>query len=409
MSTPASPSPDLPVSTGLPARTRRFSRRWLVLLILIAGVVAGGAWRYHITRVDYRMERAREAIAAGQPKIARDYAAELESAGHPDEARLIRAESSLAVGSPDLALRELNQISPDGPNKALLAKLSGRALIDMGQLREAHRVFTLMATSNPDDVEAHRGLAVIAYDLGELSKALVHLKRVSELDPKDSRPSRLSGLINKDMSQDPDAEAAYREALRRGLPPEGEREVRQELGEVLVKLTKYADGLEVLNAIDAEGQADPAVVAAKADCLRGLGRQAQAAELLDRELATHPTAMLHRLRGQVHQELGQFPEAVRQLEKSVALDPNDHLSQYSLGQAYAGVGRAADATKAFSRVDALKKNLDRITALSGEAMARPWDARVRLQLAEVSEEMGKPKLAEMWRKAAAACTGAPPR
>ncbi|MCX7324098.1 MAG: hypothetical protein NTZ14_06595, partial [Hyphomicrobiales bacterium] len=74
-------------------------------------------------------------------------------------------------------------------------------------------------------VEAHRGLAVIAYDLGELSKALVHLKRVSELDPKDSRPSRLSGLINKDMSQDPDAEAAYREALRRGLPPEGEREV----------------------------------------------------------------------------------------------------------------------------------------------------------------------------------------
>ena len=99
----------------------------------------------------------------------------------------------------------------------------------------------------------------------------------------------------------------------------------------------------------------------------------------------------------------QLPEAVKCLERSVELDPNEYQSHYLLGQAYSGAGRVEDAGRAFARVDALKKNLDRITALSKEAMEKPWDPKVRLELAKLSDDMGKPNLAQMWRKAADAC------
>lgn len=398
-----SPSGSVPVSFQRVRRGGSQNRSRIVLVVALVALSATGAWRYRVTRAEYRMERAREAISAQDPKTVREYAGSLESAGYIDEARLIRAEANLAFGAPDLALKELNQISKEVPFHHRVAYLSGRSLMEIGDLREAHRVFNFLITEKPDDIDAYRGLAAIAYDLGQLSQALLHLKRIGELDAKDYRPFRLAGLINKDMSQDADAELAYREAIRRGLPASDEREVRVELGETLVKLTKYADGLEVIDGLDAEGATNPAAIAVKADCLRGMGKQAEASELIDRELTVRPTAILHRLRGQIYQELSQLPQAIQSLEKSVEMDRYDHQAFYLLGQAYSGAGRTADANKALARVDVIKKNLDRITDLSGKAMERPWDAQIRLQLAETSEELGKPKLAEMWRKAAAAC------
>ena len=52
-------------------------------------------------------------------------------------------------------------------------------------------------------------------------------------------------------------------------------------------------------------------------------------------------------------------------------------------------------------------NRELLTRLSKEAMDSPWDAEVRLRLAEVCEQMGRSDLAEMWRRAAQACSAAP--
>ena len=68
-------------------------------------------------------------------------------------------------------------------------------------------------------------------------------------------------------------------------------------------------------------------------------------------------------------------------------------------------GRAADSGRAATRAEELSKTLERVTALTGEAMDRPWDARGRLELAAVSESMGVPTLAAMWDTAVTACRG----
>jgi tetratricopeptide (TPR) repeat protein len=373
-------------------------------VLLIAAVLGAAGWRYRITRPDYRLARGQEALRAGDSTTATHLADRLEAAGHPDHAALLRAEALHARRHPDLALQQLNRLSPDGPFRLQILALTGQCLLELGDLPAAHSVLTTLVAEHPDHADAHRGLAAITYDLGQLGAAVDHLARVAELDPQDARPHRLIGLIYKDMGQYAQAEGAYRESLRRGLPQGAEREVRFELAEVLVRQGKFADGLAVLDGAP-EG-VEPGRSGLRAECLRGLGRTGEAATELDRALPTSPTAVLYRLRGQVHQDQGHPAEALKCFERAVALAPNDHQAHYYLAQALAGAGRKEEADRAFARDAELRKELDRITALTKEAMSKPWDPDVRRELAEICERMGKPELAALWRKAAATCAGA---
>lgn len=394
------PSPAGPPAPPADAAARRVRRGVLVLFLL--ALVVGAGWRYRVSRTEYRFARGQEAIRAGDAETVRLYADRLAAAGASDHAFLLRGEALLQFGSHARALGQLSQVRQDGPLGLRAATLAGRCHLALGEVREAHRLFSHVVEQQPDDVDAHRGLAVIAYDLGQLGDAVDHLERVAALDPADARPHRLIGLIYKDMTQDEPSEAAYREALRRGLPPEVEREARAELAEVLARRGRFAEGHEVLAGVES-----PAAAAPRAECLRGLGRPAEAATVLDAALRQKPDAALFRLRGQVHQDQGQPAEALRCFERAVELAPADYRAQYLLGPAYAAAGRGADADRTFARVEQLRLDLDRLTALTREAMNNPWDPAVRLSLAELCERLGKPELAAVWRKAAASCSKPP--
>ena len=400
MTTPAHALPTPPV-----ARPGRWRRRFTLVLFTLAAVAAVGWW-YRVSRPEYRLARGRDAIRVGDEQSVRRYADRLEASGHADHAHLLRGEALHASGHPAEALVEFNRIESGGALRMRAAAMSGRCLIDLGELREAHRVFTFVIGESPDDIDAHRGLAVIAYDLGRLEEALDHLRRVAELDPTDSRPHRLIGLIHKDMSQDDPAEVAYREALRRSPPAPVARQIRLELADLSVHARKFAEGLEALGDLGpgATGE-DPNAAVVRAECLRGLGRSREAAEQLDGAATAESGAAHHRLRGQLYQDRMRPAEALASFERAVERDPYDYQSHYLLGQAYTEAGRPADAAKESARVETLKKDLDRITELTREAAARPWDADVRLRLARVCEDLGKPKLAAMWRRAAQAAPG----
>jgi tetratricopeptide (TPR) repeat protein len=395
------PQTPLPTSAGRNRFVPRLTRQRVTLVLLIVAVLGGAGWRYRITRADYRLARGDEALRARDYETAARFAERLEASGHPDHAALLRAEGLRARNRPDFALAELNKMRPDGPLGLQMKALSGRCLLDLGDLPAAHALLSAVVAERPDHADAHRGLAAITYDLGQLGTAVDHLRRVAELDARDARPHRLIGLIYKDMGQYAQAEDAYREALARGLPETGAREAQLELAEVLVRRAKFAEGLAVIDG--APAGAEPGQGALRAECLRGLGRTDEAAAELDRALGTHPTAVLYRLRGQVHEDQGHAAEALRCFERAAELAPNDHQSHYYLGRALAGAGRREEADRAFARDAELRKELDRITALTKEAMEKPWDPGVRRELADVCDRMGKPQLAALWRKAAATC------
>lgn len=388
------------------SRSDRWRGRLVVVLVIASGVAVAG-WRQRVTRPEYRVARGHEAIANRDWDRADYYASRLEASGHPDRARLLRGESLLARRRPDLALAEFNRIRGEGEVRLQAAALSGKCLLDLGDLREAHRVLSFVASERPDHVDAHRGLAAVAYDLGQLGAAVDHLEQVGRLDPQDARPCRLVGLIYKDMGQLDKATVAYEEALRRGLPPAVESEVRFELAEALTQQARFADALRLLGAATPDApEKDPARLAVRAECLRGVGRSAEAVALLDR--GTGESGPVLRLRGQLLLDAGDQQAAVRPLERAVELAPTDYQSHYLLAKVYAGLGRTSDAKREFDRVEGLRRALDRMTALSREAMEKPWESGVRLQLAELSEQLGRPQLAEMWRSAAAACEARKP-
>ena len=378
-------------------------RRRIALLLLVIGVTSAVVWRHRVTRPDYRLARGQEAIGAKDWDAAEHFATRLEATGHPDHAHLLRGESQFARRRPDLALAALNRVKPDGPLGLRAAVDTGKCQLELRDFREAYRTFALVTEADPRNLDGHRGLAAAAYDMGQLGAAIEHLQKVADLDPSDARPHRLIGLITKDMSQLPEAVTAYREALRRGLPDGVRREVRGELSAVLVQQAQFADALAVLDEETPAGNdAGPEWFATRAASLRGIGKRNEAVELVDVALGKHPTAGLLRLRGQLLLDDGRGADAVAPLEQAVKQTPTDHEARYLLAQAYGGVGRKDEAARELKRVDELRKDFTQLTELSRDAMAKPWDAGVRLKLAELCDRLDKPQLAAMWRSAAAA-------
>jgi Flp pilus assembly protein TadD len=385
-----------------PPHGRSGRRIFLVVgLVLLAG--AAGVGRWFVTRPEYRLARGEDAIQTGEWETVESYAAALEESGAADHAHYLRGESLRVRKRPGPALAEYNKVrATQGALHLKAATASGLCLIDLRNLREASRVLEYVVQQDPDRIDAHRGLAALAFDLGQLSRAVHHLEEVARLDPQDGRPYRLIGLIHKDLGNNELAATAYVTALARQLGHRVREEVQVELAEVEVRLARFSEALARLDALP-PGEFSSQVAAIRAETLRGLGRANEAIPILDAAIAERATADLLRLRGQLALDAGQFPEAASLLERARVLGPADYQVQFNLARAYAGAGRAADADAANEKAEALRRDLDLMTALSKQAMEKPFDPAVRLKLADTAERLQKPELAAMWRKAADEC------
>jgi tetratricopeptide (TPR) repeat protein len=378
---------------------------WLAVACL---ATAGGGWWYHVTRPAYRWQRGQEALRDEDWHRVEAIARKLEGSGEADRARLLRGEALYRQRRYADAVAELNQVRDEGDLRLRAAMIQGKCFLRLNLLRQGHLVFSFVVDQQPDNADAHRGLAALYYDLGDLNRAVSHLEQVARLVPDDGRPYRQIGLIDKDLAQNADAVAAYRKALGRELNPTVREEVRLELAEVLVKQLDYQAALEVLDRPAPDTLESVRAMGLRAECLSGLSRADEARDVLDRALQRDPSdGLLLRLRGQMYLSDGQPEQAAALLEKAVALDPQDDLSRYQLALAYSRMNREKDAAEQQERVKEIRDRLELLTRLSKEAMDRPWEADVRLRLAEVCQQSGRANLAQMWRRAAEACSASP--
>src|SRR5262245_33737790 len=384
--------------------------RWrgrIALIVLILCALGAVGWRYRVTRPDYCLARGEAAVLAKDWDAVVLYAERLEVNGHANYSYLLRGQALYARGHPDLAVVVFNKIRSGGSIQLKAAVVQGRCLLDLGELKEAHRVFIFILSGEPYHTDARRSLAAVVYDRGQLNDAVDHLQRAAELDTADARPHRLIGLIYKDMAQYAPAAAAYREALRRGLTGADAGQVRLELAEILTQQAQFEEALRLLDEGEHNRDESSDHIAARAECLLGLGRHDEAAAALDQALSSNQTLALCRVRGQVYLDQGRPADAATRFERAAELAPANHQARYLLAQAYSALGRTDDAARELARSEAIRNDLDRLTKLTQEAIAEPWNAVVRRELAKVCERMGKPQLAELWRKAAAACSQPP--
>lgn len=401
------PQPPSPSGKGARAAV---ARRAITFAILIAAGVGAAAWRYHITRPAYRLARGEDAIAERDWKTAAEYADRLSKSGQTDVAHLLLAEMYYARQEHDQVIAECNQISDAGTIRVRAVVLTGKSLLQLGEMQEADRAFRFAIQQDEDCVDAHRGCAAIAYEMGQFSRAEEHLRQVMRLDPSDSRPHRMLAEIMRSTGKTSAAIAAYQEALRigNGLSSTARDEVQRELCELLAIAYRFSELLALVDAADPADQERTPLIGYRIEALRGLHRQAEAKALADRALENSPNATVYRLRGQLHLEDGNGQAALSLLEKAAAAAPHDYHTQFLLGQAYAACGRSADADRANARANELRQNVEQTYDLLHEAMARPWDAEVRLRLAELAEQSGDNNSAAQWRRAAAQCRARKP-
>jgi tetratricopeptide (TPR) repeat protein len=328
--------------------------------------------------------------------------------GRPDfasEVRLLQAIYLLKTDRPASALKELSTIEPVGQlrNPALL--YAGEAFYRQDRLFDAEKLFATLASENPDSLPAHRWLAAVAYDSGNMNYAMDELAQVSRLSPTDFRPYILKGQILADLERFAEAATSYQTAASLSPPPNVLAEVLPALARAQIAVREYDPALQSLST----APSDATNLALAAECHLGLGRPDEAREIIERAIAldaNQPDVL--KLHGRLELDAGRAESARQSLQKLVDLDPHDHTSRHELAQALRMLGQTTAAEEQ-SRLSTQSIDLKaRLAALSLEAIARPRDAEVRTQMANLCEQLGRPLLAATWRKAANACNQAVP-
>jgi tetratricopeptide (TPR) repeat protein len=383
--------------------------RWLMAcagFALVVGLGAGAVWHYRNNRPEHRLQQGREALLRHDWDAVREQADRLERIGYLDHAHLLRGQIHLHLGELADAIQEYNAIRHDRPEVLAEASLVyGLGFLSLGKLVEAERFLRYVLDVQPDEIDAHRGLAKICYERGALTGAVKHLEKWSRLAAEDGEPHRWMSLAFDGLGANVPAIEQYRLALTKKLSPRLREEVVVELAELLVKQRECAEALACLEGRKFEFFQKPSVVMElRAECLYGVGRGTEAAQILDRILAQRPASpRALRVRAQIHAAAGETGDAVALLEKALQLDEHDHASRYQLAQVYESLGRPKEAAEQHRLLQQTEELMKQLSDLNQEANEKPTDPEVRRRLVEVCTRLGKPDLAQMWLRAAAAC------
>ncbi len=319
--------------------------------------------------------------------------------GYEPHSRLLAGMVHLRRGDLQTALDHFWHARHHEQTRPRAFSLTGEAFYRQGNHREALRILSVALQADPENVEAHRWIAAVSYDLGAMDRALQHLARVSELDPEDPRPSRLSGLIHMDFERYELAIAAYREALRRHPAPDVWDEVRVELAQCLRKTGEFEEALAVLEPAAALPDAD----AVRAESHLALGNTQRAGEIVQRALEQapeHRDALL--VQANLAVRTGDAEQAAEVLEQVAAGHPRDDLVRYRLAQVYRRLGRHEDAQREAELMRELRELGKQFTLLHERAFNDLTDADLRYQLGQLADRLGRPVLALTWYEAALA-------
>ncbi|HEY2253727.1 MAG TPA: tetratricopeptide repeat protein [Planctomycetaceae bacterium] len=389
-----------------------FKKRRVVYSIVLIALAASCTMAYFLvveagSSAEKKYRHALAALHAGDFRTVAATARRLESVPEfEDRARYLRAACLTKTGKGNQALAEIATAPQTGELLVPLLLLAAEAHYQEGRLAEAETAARRASQADPGNIDAHRWLASILYDLGANQAAAAELSTIMQLAPQDFSPHHMLATMESDAEQFQEAIPEYRAALERHPPGAIRPAIVRGLVSALVAYREYAGALEALadERRRHELPQDAVSLALEAECRWNLGEQDQARELLDQASlidAHEPRLLL--VRSRVLFESGQAAGAVPLLEELLEKDPHDFESRYRLALAFRRLNETGRADEEMQRVRQSQALRRRLTDLSDQAVLRPRDAQVRDELADVCERLAKPELARLYRQAANAC------
>jgi tetratricopeptide (TPR) repeat protein len=251
----------------------------------------------------------------------------------------------LRQGSVQDAETEARALLGRHPDSGVLWKVLGVALARQG--REALPALRRAAELLPADAEAHRNLAAVLQQLGQLPEALAHLERSLEIEPHDPRVLVAAADCLCALGRARDAVPLYERALER--EPRF-LEAHNNLGNALQELGECARAVDCYRQALALTSGDAQINANLGNALRQLGRLEEALDCSQRAVALDPgMSVAHNNLGLALAALGRRHEAAASFRQAIQLDPSFLSALHNLGNVLADLGEHGEALSAYRR------------------------------------------------------------
>lgn len=197
----------------------------------------------------------------------------------------------------------------------------GSDYVLLADYRDADKWFSKVISWEPNNRQAWYYLARTKYNENRFEEAVETFQHLLQLDPKNVKAEDNLGLSYEGLGRNDDAATAYRTAIA------WQKDAAQQdpgpcldLGTLLVETGKPADGLPLLLKAASLNDNDPKV---------------------------------HNQLGKAYLHLNQLPKAQAELEKAVALAPDNASEHFLLGQIFHKEGQEDKAKEEMARFKAL--------------------------------------------------------
>ena len=243
-----------------------------------------------------------------------------------------------------------------------------------GDLDGAAREYRACIAAEPGRVDARSNLGAVLARQGRYQEAIDQYRQALKLAGPEVAPSlhRNLALAYYKSLQIPEAIAELA-ALHARQPDD--LDVALLLGDCYLRTGEFAKVIELLAPFDAPQGGREAVDYELGMALLHVGRVPEGELHVDRILRRGESAEAHLMQGWALFSAGNYPAAVRELSKAVALNPKLPSLQSYYGQALLFTGDADSAAEAFRK----------------ELAANPNDYDANFQLASILAHRGRPE------------------
>lgn len=315
------------------------------------------------------------------------------------QAVIERARDALQAGQPDRARRLLARAPESGPRAADVLTIKGMAQAARQQPEDARASLERSLAIDPAQPMALKVLAAICFNDEELDQGLALLAKAAALDPDDFRPWYASGDILLNYRNQPrEAVRVFQEAIRRRPEDVGSR---IGLASALLALGEVEAASPVVDGLLRDAPDDPSVLRLAAVRARLLAQHPDVERFAGEALQRNPSdveALIVRARSRL--ESGRREDALADAERAAALVPQNPAVLYLLAGIENTLGLKEKAAATTQRHQEALAIAGRIDQLQKEIRKAPDDLESHLRLGEVAAQAGRASLARKSFRAA---------
>jgi len=216
--------------------------------------------------------------------------------------------------------------------------------------------------------------------------------------PDDARPHFLEGVIQKSLFNHKQAELAYRKALE--IDPEY-YQAALDIADVLLTLKDTERAIQYLKMAEEHPDFRVDSYTAQAHCLRMLGRDEQAEEILRVVTSEYPEHMAATIElGRILVETNRPKEGIEILEPIIERDPRNTDAHQMMAMGLRSLGDLNKAQEHFDYVEEVKENLADANQIAQRIGSGKESIDQRLVIAEKFWTYGSEQEAMIWMRSA---------